>query len=233
MAAVTPPPPEAAAPRPQPGSLDPLRRRFSAGERWIHLCLATLMGILIATAAMLYFGSLSALVGHRHLVATVHFYSGLLLPLPLIVGSIASRAFRDDVRRLNRFLPTDGRWLRARAWRDGSVPAGKFNAGQKLNSAFVAGTVLIMFGTGLMLHFFEPFGVDLRTGATLVHDLFASALVIVGAGHIWMASGDPEARRGLKTGWVHRSWARSEHPLWAEEATEPDEQAAPETPSAG
>ncbi len=87
-------------------------RRFSAGERWIHLTLGVLMGVCIVTAALLYVDPLSALVGRRRLVASVHYGAGLLLPVPLVVGYLASAAFRADVRRLNRFLPTDGAWLR-------------------------------------------------------------------------------------------------------------------------
>ena len=38
------------------------------------------------------------------------------------------------------------------------------------------------------------------------------------AGHIWMAAGDPEARAGLKSGFVSRRWANREHALWVAEA---------------
>lgn len=196
-------------------------RRFSPGERWIHASLATLMGICIVTAAMLYWGPLSTLVGRRETVETVHYASGLLLPLPLVIGALASRAFREDVRRLNRFLPGDGRWLRSSDRRRGGFPSGKFNAGQKLNSAFVLAAVLILFATGLMLHYFSLFPDEISTGATFVHDAFAAAVVIVSAGHLWMAWQDPEARRGLRTGFVSRRWAEREHALWA--ATAPTE----------
>ena len=155
-------------------------------------------------------------MGRRETVETVHYTSGLLLPLPLLIGVLASRAFRADVRRLNRFLP--GRCAlaaRTQPLRDGSHPSGKFNAGQKLNSAFVLGALLVLFSTGLMLHYFWAFPDDLRTGATFVHDSFAAAVVVVPAGHLWMAWQDPEARRGLRTGFVSRAWAQREHALWA------------------
>jgi formate dehydrogenase subunit gamma len=198
-------------------------RRFTGGQRSIHAAFGTLMGVCILTAAMLYWGPLSTLVGRREMVESVHYVSGLLLPLPLLVGAIASRAFRDDVRRLNRFLPGDGRWLRSSNRRGGSFPSGKFNAGQKLNSAFVVGALLVLLATGLMLHYFTLFPDDISTGATFVHDLFAAAVVVVSAGHLWMAWQDPEARRGLRTGFVSRGWAEREHALWA--ATVPSERA--------
>ena len=204
-------------------------RRFTRGERWIHLGLGILMGICILTAAMLYWGPLSTLVGRRDVVETVHFVAGLLLPLPLIVGALASRAFRDDVRRLNRFLPGDLPWLRSRDRRSGALPSGKFNAGQKLNSAFVLGAVVVLLATGLMLHYFSAFPDDVRTGATFVHDTFAAAVVVVSAGHLWMAWQDQEARRGLRTGFVSRAWAEREHALWvAAMAQEPGAQGTAE-----
>jgi formate dehydrogenase subunit gamma len=196
-------------------------RRFTRAERWIHLTFAALMGVCIVTAAMLYWGPLSTLVGRRDAVETVHYLAGLMLPLPLVVGAIASRAFRADVRALNRFLPGDWRWLRAGNRRDGSFPSGKFNAGQKLNSAFALGAVMALFVTGLMLRYFSAFPDDIRTGATFVHDVFAAAVVVVSGGHLWMAWQDPEARRGLRTGVVSPEWAQREHALWA--ATAPGE----------
>jgi len=196
--------------------------RFSRGERWIHLTLGTLVGVCILTAAFLYLGPLSALVGRRDLVATVHYVSGLLTAIPLVVGWLLSRPFRTDVRRLNRFLPDDSRWLRSPERRMGSIPSGKFNAGQKLNSAFVLGSVLVMLATGLMLHYFDLFSDSQRTGATFVHDLVALAVVVIAAGHVWMAWSDPVARTGLRTGFVPRDWARREHALWAAELERDD-----------
>ena len=73
-----------------------------------------------------------------------------------------------------------------------------------------------------MLHYFALFSDDIRTGATFVHDLFAAAVVIVSGGHVWMALKDPEARRGLRTGYVTREWAEAEHALWAAELTSAD-----------
>lgn len=48
-------------------------------------------------------------------------------------------------------------------------------------------------------------------------------MVIVIAGHVWKAFGDPESRRGLRTGSVDAQWARREHPLWADGADAVDD----------
>jgi formate dehydrogenase subunit gamma len=191
--------------------------RFTRAERWIHRTFGLLMGVCLATAALLYFGPLSTLVGRRDLVETVHFFGGLLLPVPLILGALLSPAFRRDVRRLNRFRPGDWAWLRASDRRSGRYPSGKFNAGQKLNSAFTLGAVLALLATGLMLRYFALFPDDIRTGATLVHDALAAAVAVIAAGHVYMALNDPEAMRGLSTGRVSSTWAEREHSLWAAE----------------
>ncbi|MFD7441127.1 cytochrome b/b6 domain-containing protein [Streptomyces sp. NPDC059909] len=205
-AATTPPPSER-----------PVRvRRFSRAERWIHRTTAGLMLLCVATAAALYVPELAELVGRRLLVVTVHEWSGLLLPVPFLLG-LASRAFRADLRRLNRFGPHDRQWLRAvrrRDHRPSSRPAGKFNAGQKIYAAWIAGAVLVMLGTGLLMWFTHLAPLVWRTSATFVHDWLALTIGLVIVGHMGMALADPEARRGMRTGSVERPWARREHPLW-------------------
>ncbi|MFD3676991.1 cytochrome b/b6 domain-containing protein [Streptomyces sp. NPDC058613] len=154
------------------------------------------------------------MVGRRRLVVLVHEWSGLLIPLRFLLG-LVSRAFRADLRRLNRFGPHDRQWLRSALRRErGPRPAGKFNAGQKVYAGWLAGAVLVMLGTGLLMWFTGLAPLVWRTGATFVHDWLALALAVVLAGHIGKALADPEARRGMRTGSVERGWAAREHPLW-------------------
>lgn len=191
--------------------------RFARPVRLVHRATAALMLLCVASAACLYVPQLAELVGRRHLVVTVHEWSGLLIPVPLLAG-LAARSLRADLRRLNRFGPHDRRWLRAALRRDrrpGARPAGKFNAGQKLYAAWIAGAVLVMAGTGLLMWFTGFAPLVWRTAATFVHDWLALAAGLVLAGHIAMAYADPEARRGMRSGSVSGEWARREHPLWA------------------
>jgi len=185
--------------------------------RWAHRGLALLMGICLLTAAVLYIGPLSVLVGRRALVEQIHVYSGMALPVPILLG-LLSRPFRSDVRLLNRFLPVDRVWLRARDRRSGRLPVGKFNAGQKINAGFVGGAIIVMLGTGLVMRYANHWPVSYRTGATWVHDWLAYAIVAMVAGHLYFAGRDPMARRGMRTGLVSLQWARREHRAWAEES---------------
>ncbi len=204
-------PPRADAP-----PADTTVRRFAPAQRWSHRATALLMGVCVATAACLYVPQLAQLAGRRALVVTLHQWSGLLLPVPVSAAAV-SRAFRADLARLNRFGPHDRVWLRAALRRDrrpASRPAGKFNAGQKLYAAWIAGATLVMLGTGLLMWFTHLTPLVWRTAATFVHDWLALTVGIVLAGHVGMALADPEARRGLRTGSVRREWAEREHPLW-------------------
>ncbi|MEC4020945.1 cytochrome b/b6 domain-containing protein [Streptomyces sp. H27-D2] len=191
-------------------------RRFTPAERWIHRTTAVLTGVCVFTAACLYLPVFAELVGRRALMVMLHEWSGLLIPVPTLLG-LGSRAFRGDLGRLNRFGPYDRRWLRAALRRDhrpGERPAGKFNAGQKIYAGWIAGAVLVMTGTGLLMWLTHLAPLVWRTSATFLHDWLALAMGIVLAGHVAMAYGDPEARRGMRTGSVEPGWARREHPLW-------------------
>jgi formate dehydrogenase subunit gamma len=175
------------------------------------------MALCAGTAACLYFPPLAELVGRRLLVVTVHEISGLLLPVPVLVG-LFSAAFRADLRRLNRFAKYDSEWLRLAVKRLKSRPAGKFNAGQKLYAAWIAGAVPVMLCTGLLMWFGGLLPWIPRTSAIFVHDWLALAIAAVLLGHIRMAYRDPLAREGMRTGYVRRSWAHREHPNWLGDA---------------
>ena len=190
--------------------------RFAPAERLVHRTVAILMGICLLTAFVLYNGSIMLAVGHRHLVETIHVWSGLALPVPMLLGTL-SAAYRVDVRRLNRVTPDDWRWLRTRARRDGTIRVGKFNAGQKVNAWLVAGSTAVLLGTGSIMYWTGLVRLSWRSGATFVHDWFALGLGLLVLGHIAFAMRDPEARRGMRSGTVTTRWARREHAAWADE----------------
>jgi formate dehydrogenase subunit gamma len=190
--------------------------RFSRAERAVHWTLAVLMSVCLLTAAVLYNGFLGVPIGHRRVVELIHVYSGFALPLPLLAG-VAFTAYRADLSRLNRFRAADWAWLRSRTRRDGTIRVGKFNAGQKLNAALTAGSILVLLSSGLLLYFPDLARLSWRTGATLVHDWFALGLGLLVVGHIVEAVHDPEARRGMRTGRVSRTWALREHGDWYDE----------------
>ncbi len=211
--------------RPSPERAHSARRllRFDRTERWVHWSSAAIVLVLIATAIPLYVGSVGALVGRRELLRQIHVVAGLALPLPFLIGWVGRRRgarLRADLARINRWSADDRRWLRS--WgRDPLALSGKFNAGQKLNAAFVAGAAVVMLATGVVMRWYRPFPLGWRTGATFVHDLVACALVVAVTGHVLYALADREALRGMVTGWVSRSWARRRAPRWHDEIAGP------------
>ena len=95
-------------------------------------------GALILTAAFLYVDPLSAMVGRRALLAEIHFWADFASD-PARGRRGAVPAFRQDAPSAEP-LPAVGLDVATtRARLDTSAPSGKFNAGQKVNSAFVLG----------------------------------------------------------------------------------------------
>ena len=191
--------------------------RFDRVERLVHWVTATLMLTLLATGFSLYVGPLSTLVGRRNLVRTVHVYSGLMLPVPLLFA-IALRAggeLRADLGRLNRWSADDRAWWKRR--RRAATRLGKFNPGQKLNAIFIGAAMVVMLMTGSIMKWFEPFSDSWRQGATFVHDWFAIGLFFAIAGHILLAFRDPDALNGMVHGEVKTTWASRYRPRWHEE----------------
>lgn len=194
--------------------------RFDVAEQALHWVNAGLFGVLIVTAAILYIGQLSALVGRRELVRMMHVSAGLALPIPLLLTRFGpwKRGFVADVRSLARFDDDDRRWLRSLG-RSRDVRMGKFHPGQKLNAAFTLGAILVMLGTGSIMLWFRYFPDNWRTGATFVHDWLAITLGVVVVGHLKMALSDDDALRGMTEGWVPAAWARRHRPKWYEAVT--------------
>src|SRR3954463_125950 len=172
---------------------------------------------LLATGFSLYVGPLSTLVGRRNLVRTVHVYSGLLLPVPVLLA-IALRAgaqLRADLGRLNRWTRDDRAWWRRR--RRAAARLGKFNPGQKLNATFIGAAMVVMLMTGSIMRWYEPFSDSWRQGATFMHDWFAIGLLFAIAGHILLAFRDPDALKGMVHGEVRARGASRYRPRWWQE----------------
>ena len=72
-----------------------------------------------------------------------------------------------------------------------------------------------MLATGSIMHWFEPFSDDWRTGATFVHDWFALGIGLVGRrAHPVRARRIRTRCGGMVRGWVPRAWAQAKRPRW-------------------
>ncbi len=192
--------------------------RFDRVQRAVHWANALLFGVLMVTALPLYFPSIERVIGRHVLVAEIHLWAGVALPIPLVVALVGpwGAALRRDLRRINRWTEGEWRWLWTRG-REETLLFDKFNPGQKLNAIFVGASIVIMLGTGSMLKWFSLFPVSWRTGATFVHEVLAFVIFAVVFGHIAMALTHPDSLRSMLRGWVTEKWAKQNAPRWFQE----------------
>ncbi len=200
----------------------PVRRllRFDEVQRAAHWANALLFAVLMATALPLYLGSLGGLVGRRHLLAEIHLWAGLALPLPLVVSLLGPWGvrMRRDIRRCNLWTREEVRWIRSAG--TSTLDADKFNPGQKLNVAFTGGVIVVMLASGAVMHWFGAVPVSWRTGATFVHDACAFAVFAVVAVHVVLALAHRDALRSMVTGRISTAWAARHVPAWLRECEE-------------
>jgi formate dehydrogenase subunit gamma len=172
----------------------------------------------MATALPLYFVQVERFVGRRALIADIHTWTGVMLPVPLLVlvAGPWGKRLRRDIRRCNLWTAAEIRWLRSLG-REPLAEPDKFNPGQKLNSLFTAGTIAVMLATGSIMKWNRFFPLSWRTGATFDHDVLATAVVVVVMGHITLALTHGDALRSIFRGWVSESWAQRHAGGWLKE----------------
>jgi formate dehydrogenase subunit gamma len=204
--------------------------RFDRVQLVTHWVTAAMFGVLMATAIPLYFGSFFGVVLPRLLIERIHLWTGLALPLPVIISLVGSwgRRMRRDLRMVSYWTRDEIMWFKTLG--KSGVSADKFNPGQKLNTLFVASAIVVLLATGSMLQWFRFFSVPLRAGATFVHDAFALVVFVVVVGHVLMAFTHREPLRAIFTGWVSEQWAKVHAATWLEEQRSPREAGEPAAP---
>ena len=197
-------------------------RRFTPAERSLHWLLAGTFFAMLATGLILYLPSLAQVAADRqmwksiHLGAAIAFWGGTLLLLLSAPGELQRTA-----RELDTFDEDDRRWLRWAVRRsEAEPPQGRFNAGQKLNTAIIAGLMVVFTISGTLMYLQETDAGFRGTSAILVHDVAMYVAVPIVLGHLYLALVNPSTRhslRGMALGTVRRDWARRHHPKWERE----------------
>jgi formate dehydrogenase subunit gamma len=196
-------------------------RRFSRTERTLHWVHAAAFFVLLGSGLVLYVPNLSTLVGRRPLLKDVHVYTAIawLVAIALVVALGDRRGLRRTLRELDLFDEDDRLWLRRH-----HRPQGRFNAGQKLNTALTAAFAVLFFVSGALLWLGER---DTRfrfASTVLLHDgvMYVSLVLLVG--HLYLALIYPSTRhalRGITLGSVRRDWAQAHHAKWVEAEDDP------------
>ena len=190
-------------------------RRFSRTERALHWGNALGFFVLLASGLVLYLPSLAVVVGRRPLVKDIHFWSGIgwvaMLALIVLLGD--RRGLTRTARELDGFDRDDVRWLTGRR----PAPQGRFNAGQKLNTALTAAFTVLFLVSGLLLWLGER-NTEFRFASTvLLHDGLMYVSLVLLVGHLYLAVLHPATRhalRGITLGTVDEEWAAKHHAKW-------------------
>jgi formate dehydrogenase subunit gamma len=206
--------------------------RFCKTTRWFHWSFVGAFLALAASGGMLALRDEIGLGGETPR-GLIRFHEGaavalLVLPAVVLLSGRTGETLRDLGEAL-RWSRADLRWLAlqplAFLGRADLPPAGKLNAGQKLNAIATALLAAGLAGTGAWLW--------ARPGALVpwfVHLALFVAWIPAFLGHFFLAVVYPDTRpalRGMLLGEVDREWAAHHHSAWLEdlerEAREPRE----------
>jgi formate dehydrogenase subunit gamma len=214
-----------------------LVRRFTRSELVVHWTLALTVLAMIATGIGLGVNVWHSVIFPVH-VGSVFVLAGGLAVVALAGDRRAVGRTAHDLRTLGR---DDRRWLVnapriALRGGEGGPPAGRFNAGQKVNSLLIAALLTASTASGLYwwakLH-----GVVSNSNLDgAIHNVAGVAIIVLVCGHLYMAVLNPSTRaalRGITTGRVDAGWAAHHHAAWVAEmdaATPPAESPRPSPP---
>ncbi len=189
-------------------------KRFSLGERGLHLfrlisfLLLTGTGLIIAFAwsswQELFFRS-------PHQMLWTHIIAGIVFIITTVIGiavwfkdALFSTYDKEWVKRIGGYLGYKG-----------EVPAGRFNAGQKMFYWYTAIFGLIMSVTGVILIFKNSFPLSVICIISTIHNLFGFIMIAGVLSHAYLGTiANPGTWRVLVDGYVTRIWAEHHHPLW-------------------
>ena len=197
-------------------------RRFSGAEQSLHWLLATSFLTMLATGLILYLPSLAQVAADRQLWKSIHLGAAIAFWVgAFLIATSAPGELRRTARDLDRYDADDRRWLAWSVTRLGDEPPqGRFNAGQKLNTALIAGLMVVFTISGTLMYMQEVNASFRGTSAILVHDIAMYVAVPLVIGHLYLALVNPSTRhslRGMLLGTVRRDWARRHHPKWERE----------------
>ena len=154
----------------------------------------------------------------------MHLGSAVVLILglaALLTARLSRRPLVQTAHDLGALSANDRRWLRLapRAYLAGgeAPPAGRFNAGQKVNARLVLLVMLALYVSGVAsLHRYTSIVDPIRFLGGF-HGLAAGAAALLVAGHVYLAVLHPATRhalRGITLGTVRRDWAEDHHADW-------------------
>ena len=204
-------------------------QRFNLVERGVHLFRLISFVILAITGLILAFNLhlwQELLFGSPQNLLDFHIWFGVVFIITTVVGGVLW--FRDAT-----FESYDKEWVRKMGGylgHKGEVPAGRFNAGQKMFYWYSLIFGLIMSVTGLMLVFKGTLTLSTICITSTFHNLVGFFLIAGVLAHAYLGTvANPGTWRVLVDGSVTREWAHHHHPNWYR-ALVREERVRPEPP---
>jgi len=198
------------------GQIDKEVVRYRIGERLGHAIGMTTFLFLAVTGCSSLLGKASPL---GETARMLHGYVGWAFT----VGAVAILIVWV---RSARLVAYDWRWLHYLGGYfgfKGTLPAGKFNAGQKIYFWFAIICSLGLAATGIAMSFYQEFQLWMPLIYT-IHDGLAILLVFGVLVHFYLgAVANPGSLEAIFEGTVSTTWAKHHHPDWkAEASSSPD-----------
>jgi formate dehydrogenase subunit gamma len=185
--------------------------RFGLTERRLHTAHAIAFGVLLATGFVLYLPFLAQIFSDRPLMKAAHLFAATAwLTALLLVAVLGDRAaLRRTRQEIERFDADDLLFLRRRP-----AAAGRFNGGQKAHTVVQAGLAVLFTISGALLWLGERDTALRFPGTIALHDAATLLFAVLVAGHVWMATSQPQSLEGIWRGTVPASYARRHHVKW-------------------
>ena len=195
--------------------------RFNRTERWVHAVQAISFLVLLFTGLAISLTFMESLVGHRALMRQVHLTAAFFFVFgPGLVALAGDRlAIGSDIHEVDSWAKDDIRWLAHPSTSPDArtPPAGRYNAGQKLNAIFTVYCTVAFGITGLILWQNRQFPYSLVSQANTIHQWLAYFALVVFLGHLYLSVVHPATRAafsGIILGTVGADWAKHHHPKW-------------------
>jgi len=201
-------------------------RRFSPTERALHWVSAGAFFALALTGLVLWLPLLATAVDDRPLMRQLHLLSalGLVVGLAAVTAAGDRRKLHAIAREIDGFDADDRAWIRTLPVRlrrsQPAPPAGRLNAGQKLNSVLTAALLLLLLASGTDIWLGERDHALRLGGMLFLHDALTLAILALVCGHLYLVFLAPATQgslSGMTRGSVDEAWARRHHPRWRPE----------------
>jgi len=191
--------------------------RFTALERMVHLFRLIAFVVLAVTGLIMAFNHVAwqeLFFDSPKKMSDTHIVFGIVFIVTTIYGGLLW--FEDAM-----FESHDKAWVRILGGyfgHHGPVPAGRFNAGQKMFYWYTLIFGLVMGITGIFLMFKASLPLSLVCVVGTIHNLVGFLMIAGVLAHAYLGTiANPGTWRVLVDGYVTREWAQHHHPLWYQE----------------